>query len=150
MPSGQPFWTDTQTFGPSLLERDHLLYHELNLGAAHKSCVAVQESFSPSETVFPCLLPVQQLLMVVRAFPAAELGLCHPKYLKIIFNAGLAKLPAVGFKIGHFQIGPGPLNWHGVNVLLHPEKFERGRRNGSWVNYRWWKGHKTTTIGRLL
>ena len=71
--------------------------------------------------------------MVVRAFPAAELGLCHPKYLKIIFNAGLAKLPAVGFKIGHFQIGPGPLNWHGVNVLLHPEKFERGRRNGSWV-----------------
>ena len=71
---------------------------------AHEGCVAVQESFSPSETVFK--LPVQQLLVVVRALPAAQLGLGHPKYLKIIFNAGLAKLPAVSFKIGHFQSCP--------------------------------------------
>ena len=103
MPSGQPFRADTQTFGPSLLERYHLLYDKLNLVVAHEGCIAVQESFSPSETVFPCLLPVQQLLVVVCALPAAQLGLGHPKYLKIIFNAGLAKLPAVSFKIGHFQ-----------------------------------------------
>ena len=100
---------------------------------AHEGCVAVQESFSPSETVFPCLMPVQQLLVVVGALPAAQLGLGHPKYLKIIFNAGLAKLPAVSFKIGHFQSRPGPLNWHGVNVLLHPENFCMGCQTGSWV-----------------
>lgn len=146
MPSGQPFRADTQTLGPSLLERYDLLYDELNLVVAHKGRVAIQESFSPSETVFPCLLPVQQFLVVVRALPAAQLGLGHPKYLKIIFNAGLAKLPAVSFKIGHFQSRPGPLNWHGVHVLLHPEKFFTGVPEWLMGN-RWWKGHKKTTIG---
>ena len=91
MPSGQPFRADTQTLGPSLLERYDLLYDELNLLVAHEGCVAVQESFSPSETVFPCLLPVQQLLVVVGALPAAQLGLGHPKYLKIIFKCGSCK-----------------------------------------------------------
>ena len=72
-PRIQPFFPDTQRCGPSILECHHFLHALLNLVSANDGSVPVQEGLSPSETVIPSLLPVQQFLMVMSTFPAAEL-----------------------------------------------------------------------------
>lgn len=73
MPRIQPFFPDTKRCGPSILERHHFLHALLNLVTANEGGVPVQEGLSPSKTVIPSLLPVQQFLMVMGTFPAAEL-----------------------------------------------------------------------------
>ena len=153
MPRIQPFFPDTKRCGPSILERHHFLHALLNLVTANEGGVPVQEGLSPSKTVIPSLLPVQQFLMVMGTFPAAELWLCHSKYLKIIFYTGLAKLPAISFKIGHLQVGRHLLDWHAVRLLLHPDRFQAANAASlhwhltkMWV--RSWKD-ETLTTGRL-